>query len=308
MIAGFQAARNLAFFVLLSTALPVVVDGQDEASQPAATPKPDKTKRLRWGDPGAAVTGCDLIQVPTVQKELKLTDKQKKQVLQAYEQQQVRGAKIIQEREEARRAGQPIPGPIPVDTKPTEAAIIAALSPDQRRRFQQIRFQHAGVQVFRRDDVARTLNLSDDQRLFVKSVLEELSAGEEELLKIGDDTVERAREAEISISRDRYEAVQAKVSKKNLDKIKQRSDLNQDTLEKRFAMEDRLKLDLRQKAKKAIVGSLTRRQRENFDKMLGTPFDFTKMPFVDEAPEPEVKAKAPSNDAKVKGSGAKSAR
>ena len=241
-------------------------------------------KALRWGEPGARVGGVDLIKVPTVQNELSLSAKQVEQIGLIYGNETARLAEAAKARARAIESGQQA-GPLSVDKSLTEADVLTILSTKQRERFREIQLQHLGVKAFRRTDVIERLNLSLYQQESIGSVFSELEQAKTQLADGKRQALGEFQERRAQLSAERY--FNPNASKQRLRDIEKHLDDVTSAIEKYDARHQRSERELEPRAKKEIGRILTKRQRDQFDNMLGAPFDFVNMPLVNQVDKPE---------------------
>jgi hypothetical protein len=182
----------------------------------------------------AADLASSLLKMPAVREELKLTEKQ-------------------------------------VTALDREEPASKVLEPDQRSRLHQLELQGEGPAAFTRPDVARSLNLGEDQVEAIQAVLDGLGDARRQL----------------------------KDASKEADEARKASGETDTNPEVEKARKDQAKQQLRGAANQLgkgvmarIASILTRGQREIFRKMIGEPFDFSRAearpapPSAKDAPGP----------------------
>jgi hypothetical protein len=121
----------------------------------------------RGGGKGERTSVPALLANEDVEKELKLTDEQKEKVKAFAPAQGQRGQ---------RQPGQPRGNrgeANPEAAKAADAFVKDSLTADQRKRFQQIRYQVMGVAAFNDEEVQKELKLTDEQKTKFKDLAEE---------------------------------------------------------------------------------------------------------------------------------------
>jgi Spy/CpxP family protein refolding chaperone len=217
-----------------------------------------------WAGGGSA----SLLTNSSVQKELKLTEKQSAQikhlsdVLTQRDQETLKGVinpdgsfnleamanAITQDGGETikkalmeRRSNRP---------QEVEGAIARILTPRQRSRLAQIALQMEGIRAVARPEVASRLNMSPEQIEEIRMILKEMSAAQGQPW----DALNK-RLAQIDL--DQGDGDDDKQVQQHLEKMRHDSER------------------VRERALREITRVLTRRQRATFDKMLGEPFDLS---------------------------------
>ncbi len=138
----------------------------------------------RGGGPGGPGM---LIQNPSVQKELKLTDDQIQKIKDA-------GQSIASKRQEERDAIRNLQGDEQREKRQelgkkvaeeTNQALAGILKPDQSKRLKEITLQQEGARAFNTEEVQKTLKLTDDQKDKIKTINEDAAKDMRELLPQG---------------------------------------------------------------------------------------------------------------------------
>jgi hypothetical protein len=135
---------------------------------------------------GGGVGG--LLQNESVQKELKIdssaADKIKVAVQTVQDRHKDDLAKVreITDQTERRQKNQELSRTMSDETL---KAVSDILTPDQLKRFKQIRLQQAGVQAFTQPDIQKSLNLTDEQKDAVKTISEDAAKQRRDLTQGG---------------------------------------------------------------------------------------------------------------------------
>jgi hypothetical protein len=202
-----------------------------------------------------------LLEVGEVQKELKLTNRQIADI-------RTINQKFDRERLESVRKASGADGKVNPDTlmaiitglrRENEAALARVLEPGQRRRVSEIALQVEGPTALARPELASRLNLGPDQVEQIQAIVSEMSAWKAQLVDSppgGSGATPTGGPAESAAQRaaDRRKAQDARVDRLT------------DAL---GGVEDR--------AAQQVLRVLTRRQRAAYQKMLGEPFDLSRL-------------------------------
>jgi Spy/CpxP family protein refolding chaperone len=136
-------------------------------------------RQRQGGGMGQRTSPAALLANEDVQTELKLTDEQKEKVKAFAPAQGQRGQ---------RQPGQPRGNrgqANPEAAKAAETFVKETLTPDQRHRFQQIRYQVMGVAAFNDEEVQKELKLTDEQKTKFKDLAEAQAKARAELFQGG---------------------------------------------------------------------------------------------------------------------------
>ena len=154
-----------------------------------------------------------LLQRPDVQKDLKLTDDQKKAVAKIQEDNQA----AMRARMESMRSGgggggdrEAMMAEFQKMQKETDAKVKAVLTPEQQTRLKQINIQLGGSRVVLREDVQKELGLTDEQK-------KKLTALQTAMNEANQAIMQRMRDQEIT--REEVQELQAKNNKTMDDEI-----------------------------------------------------------------------------------------
>jgi Spy/CpxP family protein refolding chaperone len=116
-------------------------------------------------------SGANMLSMPEVQTELKLTDEQKTKVMTLVDQlrderqQQFQELRDLSADERQKRMAE-----IRTDTN---KRVNAILNTDQQKRYHQLELQRMGMSALAQKDVADELKLTDDQRTKIQGILDE---------------------------------------------------------------------------------------------------------------------------------------
>jgi hypothetical protein len=229
-----------------------------------------------------------LLEFDQVQEELKVTPEQKgrmkeakQEVSRITERMRVESKQALQFREEGnlealnafsqRRAAEQLRL-----TMETDEPLVKVLDHRQRTRLEQIQIQGEGPIVFRRPEIQRRLNLSPDQIEAIAAILvqgneamQQAATVQVELPHLGTTTPDQRKTMRESLFESKSFRPQLEKARKSV-------------------------LGARQMTMRAIGKVLTRRQRENFEKMLGEPFDIARLrpegapPAKESKPQPSI--------------------
>jgi hypothetical protein len=119
-----------------------------------------------------------------LQKELKMTDDQKKGLREVTE----RATNLAKKRQEAFGGGQPdrekmqeVMKEAEALTADAKAAVEKAATDDQKKRIKQIEVQQMGLRAFANEDVVKAMKFTDDQKAKMKTVTEEYTKASADL-------------------------------------------------------------------------------------------------------------------------------
>ncbi len=154
---------------------------------PALAQEPGKGRGGRGGRGGGGFGPGMLIQNPSVQQELKLTDEEKQKIANAVESinskhQQERTALRDLQGDERREKGQELGKKV---TEETNQALSGILTPEQSKRYKEITLQQEGPRAFSTEEVQKALKLTDDQKDKIKTINEDAAKDMRELFPQG---------------------------------------------------------------------------------------------------------------------------
>jgi hypothetical protein len=305
---------------------------------------PSKFTRMGgWGGFGGAIGQFGagkamLIMMPAVQKELKLTDKQKKELQDWSDGLRKRGETMF--RNQGPGQGQPQPpqegegpGPGPGGPPPGfnplammemvtklvsegEAGLAKILDKKQSARLTQISLQMEGVAALGRADVAEAMYLSDDQILAIQEILKETQNNRTGYM-LKQMVTMRGRRNGPGPGQPAADAAQARTPRPAApaqDQAKEPADEDPEATAKRRAA-DRQRREgemtrfregfdkIQDESTAKILRLLDRRQLARFEKLLGEPFDASKISGAGGfggpgGPRPDAEAANPPTSAK----------
>jgi len=128
-----------------------------------------------------------LLRQESVQKELKLTDDQIKKVQEMGEKNREKFQEIFNGDEADR------PQKMQALMEENRKAVAALLTPEQSKRLKEISLQQRGATAFADPEVAKALDLSEDQQTKVKSINEETATAMRDLFTPGQPPDDDAR-------------------------------------------------------------------------------------------------------------------
>lgn len=136
----------------------------------ALTAEPASAQRQRQGGGRGGMDRASsmmLLTVKSVQEELKMTEDQVAKVKDAGEKMRAsfQGLQGLSEEERGKKMAEM--------RKESEKAIADILKPEQAKRLHQIALQQAGAAAVARPEVAKELNLSDEQKKKIETIQEE---------------------------------------------------------------------------------------------------------------------------------------
>jgi hypothetical protein len=184
----------------------------------------------RGGRGGGFMPGGDfLLTLPAVQKELKLDDKQKEAVAEITKKQNEARKKAFEDMDFSEL------GKVMQESQKALAKIRKELKPAQAKRLDQLEVQLAvqgkNPEVFKRDNVAKALNLTTKQKETIKSSLDDLEKDAKELREEAKGDRQKMREIFQKINKLRQETY-AKITKSfSEDQTKAFKDLQGDKFE-----------------------------------------------------------------------------
>ena len=143
-----ELMRALQLSLILSLALPILA--------------PRMANAQMMGAPGAKSM---VAMMPDVQKELKVTKDQKKQIQDAISAMSKMGAGM----DPTQMAAGGVMDMTSMNNQ-MDARVLASLSPDQMSRLTELWVQYNGPRVLQNDDVAKQLQLTDDQKSKIKAI------------------------------------------------------------------------------------------------------------------------------------------
>jgi len=276
-----RICASLAMFALfLVTVSPAQEKGTtDSKTQGNGTPdakEPAKGKSLSATKVPRRVfvstSYAQLLRTPSVQEELKLSSNQRKRLVEVVNKAAATDAEAMKRGTEALKTLGPEPNQEEVDAlrlnfreesarrvDDLHAAQLAVLDRAQRTRLEQIRLQASGPLEFKIPDFQRRMNLSADQIDLIDSSLAE--------------GIVEERRRNASWNEEFGKLLASGSAKSNM------RDISPDQVEKVKAIHERLGKELtqlRQSIDQSIFKILTKRQRANYQKMLGEPFDLNK--------------------------------
>jgi hypothetical protein len=198
------------------------------------------------------VAKSNLLRLVPVERELKLTEAQKKRQAAIFQQrlESMRKALIEYGNEEILAAARN------ATFADAEAALEVSLEPEQRDRLDQIQLQVQGPLAFTRRDFQERLGLTADQVDDIEPIVER-----------GNDEVEKASSFSLELNRNAMQSAEA--IRKLVDGLEFQLKKEQT---RHVARASRLGVTVR------IVKVLTDSQRVAYRKMLGEPFDIGKLP------------------------------
>jgi Spy/CpxP family protein refolding chaperone len=144
----------------------------------------------RQGGPGGgAMSGLMLLGQKSVQDELKLTDDQVAKIKAAGEKQrEALGGGLS--REEAQQKRQEL-------AKENEKLVADLLKPDQAKRLKQISLQVQGARALANPDIAKQLNITEDQKRQIQEIQQEAGQQLQGLFQGGDREAAQKKMAEV---------------------------------------------------------------------------------------------------------------
>jgi Spy/CpxP family protein refolding chaperone len=277
--------------MLLSSAVVLTASAQQPPNPSEAAPiQRGAIGKLEVGvDPNPASTSA-LIQKPTVQDELKLTDAQRKRIEGVAKELRQRMDRMATEGQAQIRELGPQPDPRAVAEAQrslvestavlraeAEAATLKALEPRQRTRLIQIRLQAEGPLAFSRPEVLERLNLAPDQIATIQEIV-----GDGRGRMTGDPAGSLAsNEGNPLVTPEQSRAFEGS---------------NQPKAEAKEGRESTT--GTRKATMQAIAKVLTKGQRSAYRKLVGEPFDLAKLQDAGTAP---AAATATKQDTKVDG-------
>ena len=207
--------------------------------------------------------------MPAIQKDLKLTSDQLKQMDRVREDARKKGRERGEElSKNIAQGGGPIDPAVLRQTVQTlraeeEAAILSCLTAAQRDRLEQIKLQQQGPLAVAQPEIQEKLSIGPEQNELIQSIVAELNearggiaqrSGEmfSQLVRPNEDSVDQ--KAKRARFKSPQFAAQTKKTESQMQKLRQQSD------------------QLEQQAIQQISRVLTRQQRLAFDRMLGQPF------------------------------------
>jgi hypothetical protein len=209
-----------------------------------------------------------LLELEPVQQELKLTDAQKKEVRAVIQRQRREMQRQMQQARRQTKAGEKPQAAPAIAGNEAQAAILGVFKPEQWERLGQIQLQGQGPLAFTRDGdapyrpftdvgppLAERLKLSDDQVKRIKAIVNE-----------GDTEITRAASFPIPLNpkdKPTTEAIRKLVDSPEFQAAKQKT---------RQAGRDAWAAVIRR-----IEEVLTEPQRRDYHKLLGAPFDLSKL-------------------------------
>lgn len=208
--------------------------------QPKEETPEERRKRLRDRAQNSMGSVTNLIAIPQIQKELELTEQQRKQIadqvksMQLYLRMQFRDVQKLPRSEQAQRIRElkmQTTGPM----TERKQEILALLTEEQRMRLTGISMQYRGVNCLLDDKIADLLNLTEEQR--------------EELIVI-------AEQADQTMTAERLKLYESKPE----DRRKIRQAFNQK------------QKSLRKSAEEKMLAVLTNEQRQKFEELQGKEF------------------------------------
>jgi hypothetical protein len=227
-----------------------------------------------------------LLERPQVQEEVKLRPAQKKSleaVDKKYEQAQKSLVKnAMAERVETGVRGDPkaLYNASAALREEAETVRMRVLDRGQRSRLDQIQLQAEGAIAFKRDEIQRRLNLDPEQ---IDEIVTIVDQGNQEVYRVATAQVETSLASQpVDAARNRGPS-RAPVPKEGVKKSREAA------------------TSVRGKAMQSIGKVLSKKQRENYTKMLGKPFDLGKLrpdPGAKPADAKEKPAASPSDAAK----------
>jgi len=141
-----------------------------------------------------------------------------------------------------------------------DAVIAKILTPKQQARIKQISLQREGMFVLARPEMAQKLNMDEGQIAQIQEIMDEMRGAQRETFTAQMQTFQQFRRADGSFDRDAMKAQrespegQAQAAKAQKDAEK-----------------------LRNQASTALGKVLRKKQKADFKKMTGAPFDLTKL-------------------------------
>ncbi len=249
--------RTLIVAIGLSLTLAAAVPARGPRSPGAAAPPGDPNAPADGpnappGGPGGNMVGAmrggpqshvQILMAPAVQKELKLTDAQKTKV---YTLSRTAGQKFSDFTRAMMLSGGNNPQTIMASgfklRQEIDREVAQILDAKQNERLNQIALQAEGPLAVARPEIASKLNINQTQKEYIQQIMLELQQGQRQMMMMI-----------------RQNAMQGQV------------DPDQ------FAQMREMTANLRQEAVQQIGKILDKKQKTNFNKMLGEPFDITKL-------------------------------
>jgi hypothetical protein len=285
------------------------------AAGAAFNPLGDPSKFTRmggWGGFGGAMGQFGLgkamlVMTPAVQKELKLGDGQKKDLQEWSDGLRKRGETMF--RGQTPNAGQPADAP-PADGPPPgfnplgmietmttlvregESGLAKILDKKQSARLSQIALQMEGISALGRQEVADAVYLSDDQVEAIREILQETKNNQMGLMMRQALTMRRPRSGPAAPQPADQNPRAAKAGDPQAAEAKgqpaARDDEDPEAAAKRRAADREKRMGELSKFREGfdriqdennakILRLLTRKQRDRFNKLLGEPFDASKL-------------------------------
>jgi Spy/CpxP family protein refolding chaperone len=262
---GVVMAGRMSVGVLLSLVVVVTAAAQRPSDPPLPPMKVVSLSKLGMGIDPVPVTPSVLIQKSAVQKELGLTDAQRKRVeslekkraeIQKRQSDEARArlrelgsdpALQVQARQELLQAFNEATRRLQAET---DAAVLKALDPKMRTRLREIQYQVEGPLVFERPEVLEKLFLDELQ---LNMVRETVAEGHKQM-KSDAAVLIRDTDAEGQARTPSEKETKTAVKKNTEATIRSRDTTT-----------------------KAILKVLTKGQRARYEKLLGEPFDLAKL-------------------------------
>jgi hypothetical protein len=315
---------------------------------------PSKFTRMGgWGGFGGAIGQFGmgkamLIMTPAVQKELKLTEKQKKDLQDWSEALRKRGETMFRNQAPGQaqppQGGEgPAPGPgggpppgfnpmamiemVTTLVSEGETSLAKILDKKQSARLTQISLQMEGAAALGRADVAEAMYLSDDQILSIQEILKDTQNNRMGYMLKQMVTMRGRRNGPGQPAADAAQAKTPRAATPAKDQAKEPVDEDPEAIARRRAA-DRQRREgeltrfregfdkIQDESTAKILRLLDRRQISRFEKLLGEPFDASKLsgaggfggPGGPGGPRPDAEAANPQTPAKAAPAPARSSR
>jgi hypothetical protein len=312
------------------------------------------TRMGGWGGFGGAIGQFGmgkamLIMTPAVQKELKLTDKQKKELQDWSEGLRKRGETMFRNQGPGQGQAQPpqdgdapVPGPggpppgfnplamiemVTTLVNEGETSLAKILDKKQSARLTQIALQMEGAAALGRADVAEAMYLSDDQILSIQEILKDTQNNRMGYMLKQMVTMRGRRNGPGQPAADAAQTKTPRDAAPAKDQAKEPVDEDPEAIAKRRAA-DRQRREgeltrfregfdkIQDESTAKILRLLDRRQIARFEKLLGEPFDASKLsgaggfggPGGPGGPRSDAEAANPQTPAKAAPAPARSSR
>jgi Spy/CpxP family protein refolding chaperone len=152
--------------ITLAAAIVVVASGVGLAQERGKQQRPQRGGQGGFGG-GFGMGGTFLLNQKSVQEELKLSDEQVKKVKELSDKQRESFQGLRDLSQEERRTK------MQESAKATQKAVGEILNEKQQKRLKQIELQQQGGRALANEEVAKTLNLTDEQKEKVKTIVAE---------------------------------------------------------------------------------------------------------------------------------------